>query len=566
MSANVAKSFAQFVALATAAVLSACSTTGVQPGADAPPSQIELARTSIGAGNLSAAETLLTEALRPRSGKARSIGDRASAEGVAQSAGTAELLLLRAEVRIRQGRHPEAESDALTAMALVPPTPVAEPPAPPVSTNADAAPPPRRAQVTQRSIHLRIAQLYEDVGHDSFAEHHILAARDLCKADPALVERHECERERKALVRIRIARGKWNDAEPLVLEGIADVQSRYGAEDIRLSVALCEAAKFYARQGSYALSGPLFARSFSLWKASHDEALGEHQRALAQNQPSPFDAEFVRPRAGYVIFAAPCGLDDQPALLYKLGMAGPAADAARYEQQLWAADATVGEMVVRNFDAVIARGAPPLDVAAARNAVAFVARKKGDVGRAEQELRLATDAYAAAWPGLPLSEKRFVAEDYLKALESLIEILRASQRFPEALTLSQRAIDVAGETTDSYDSVRLDTLLSQAITYREQRDVEKAEAAAGRYLDAVVKARGDRSADYAWALRTISFAYLLGEALDASSRMEMQAKAIWAKQGAVAPEFFEGQPRPARPRPAPPQSRGRNSRGRAGSR
>jgi hypothetical protein len=76
-----------------------------------------------------------------------------------------------------------------------------------------------------------------------------------------------------------------------------------------------------------------------------------------------------------------------------------------------------------------------------------------------------------------------------------------------------------------------------AKTYREMRDAGKAEAAAGRYLDAVVGARGDRSADYAWALRTISYAYLLGDELDASQRMEMQARAIWAKQAIVAPAF-----------------------------
>src|SRR5205085_558954 len=210
-----------------------------------------------------------------------------------------------------------------------------------------------------RAIHLRMAKLYEDAGRDPFAEHHILAARDLCLADAALVERGECDRESEELIRIRIARGDWNNAEPLVLKQIADVQSRYGSEDIRLSVALCEAARFYARQGSYALSGPLFARSFSLWKIARDEALTEHRQAIAAGQPSPFDAEFLRPRAGSIIFAAPCGLDQQSGILYKLGLPSSAADAARYEQHLWAIDTAGAELAVRSLDALLARKAPP---------------------------------------------------------------------------------------------------------------------------------------------------------------------------------------------------------------
>ena len=31
------------------------------------------------------------------------------------------------------------------------------------------------------------------------------------------------------------------------------------------------------------------------------------------------------------------------------------------------------------------------------------------------------EAYTAAWPGLPLSEQRYRAEDYLRSLEELIE-------------------------------------------------------------------------------------------------------------------------------------------------
>jgi tetratricopeptide (TPR) repeat protein len=268
-----------------------------------------------------------------------------------------------------------------------------------------------------------------------------------------------------------------------------------------------------------------------------EEASAEHRRALAAGQPSPFDAEFLRPRAGHAPFAAPCGLEDQSLLLYKLGKAGVAADAIRYEQQLWAADTQAGVDAVAYLDSLVKKGADSLSIASARNAVAFAAKRKGDLARAEHELRLVIEAYAEAWPRLSISDRRYYADEYLGALESLIEILRSARQFNEAIALGETANRIAAEAVNEYDSLRLDALLSLAKTFREMRDAPRAEAAASTYLDAVVRARGDTSADYAWALRTISYAYLLGDELDASGRMEMQAKAIWAKQSIVAPEF-----------------------------
>jgi hypothetical protein len=502
---------------------------GSVPTADVTgPTAVARARAAIASGDFLAADMTLTEALAPPdSGKD---DDKDKDEGgptIRQNASTAELLVVRAELRIRQGRFPEAESDALTAMAMVPATPTA----------AEAATEEKKNPLTQRSIHIRLAQLYEDAGRDDDAEQHLAAARELCQADAALVEERQCDREREALVRIRVARGHYAEAEPLVLAEIAEVQAHYGADDIRLAVAMCNAAHFYARQGKYALSGPLYSRSFDLWRSSREEAFAEQQRAVAAGQPSPFDADFLRPRAGHLPFAAPCGLEDQPDLLYKIGKPSVAADAVRYQQQLWADDTEAGAAAIAALDADLARSADPLDVASARHAVAFVAERKGDAARAEQELRAVSEAYAAAWPSLATSERRYRAEDYLTALESLIEVLRSSRRFAEATALGDKAEEVASASVDAYDSLRLDTLLSEARTAREMRDPDKAEAAAGRYLDAIVSARGDRSADYAWALRTISYAYLLKDELDASQRMEMQAKAIWAKQDTVAPEF-----------------------------
>ncbi len=520
---------------------------------------VERVRAALDAGDLLAADTGIAAGLTvPASEKPK--GPEISGAVIQQTPLTAELLVLRAELRIRQRRFAEAESDALTAMALVPATPpVEEPPgaAPPGANDASAqsaaAPaaaqpsssdasrrpgaPARRPAITQRWIHIRLAHLLEDAGRDDGAERHLAAARKLCLEDDALAEHGDCDAERDALARIGVARGHYADAEPVVLAEIADVQSRYGAHDLRLSFALCHVASFYARQGKYELSGPLFTRSFDVWKTARDDAFGEYTRAIATGAPSPFDAEFLRPRAGHAPFAEPCGLSEQPGLLYKLGKAGVAADAIRFEQQLWAGDTEAGPAAVSALDALIARSGDALDIAAAHHAVAFVAQKKGDIARAEQELRLVTEAYAKAWPKLPVSERRYRSEDYLTALESLIELLRSSRRYPEAIALGDTAVEVASGVVDAYDSERLDTLLSVAKTFREMRDSKRAEAAAARYLDAIVAARGDRSADYAWALRTISFAYLLRDELDASQRMEMQAKAIWAKQSTVAPEF-----------------------------
>lgn len=545
-----------------AAIVGGCAAAGQMRGSgggggggesNEAPSPTDLARTALTAGNLDAADAILSKALTATPADRKS----GTGETVKGGADTPDLLVLRAELRIRQGRYPEAESDALTAMAMVPATsaeaaaaaePTPEEPYGPKDgregaeetrkeTKKKEAGAPPKPSLTQRMVHLRIAHAYEDAGRDAYAEHHLTAARQLCNDDAALAEKRECELERLAIVRIDMSAGNYDKAEPLVLQEIAEVQQRYGADDIRLSFAMCHAARFYARQGKYTLSGPLYARSFELWKSVREDAAAEQRRAIESGQPSPFEADFLKPRAGHMPFAAPCGLEDQSLILYKLGKAGIAADALRYEQQLWAADTQAGADAVAYLDTLIRKNADPLAIASARHAVAFAAKRKGDIARAEQELRRVTEAYAEAWPRLAISDRRYYAEDYLSSLEELVEILRVSKRFAEGLALGELASRIAAETVHEYDSVRLDTLLSLAKTFREMRDADKAETSAATYLDAVVRARGDTSADYAWALRTISYAYLLREELDASGRMEMQAKAIWAKQSIVAPEF-----------------------------
>jgi hypothetical protein len=555
--------------LATVALLSGCAaitvlgrggSAGVHGGAATPaePGAAEKARRALASGDLASADAALAAALPPAEvpgAPAAPAPDHEAGKGAPtarpkaashDAATTADLLTLRAELRVRQGLFPDAERDAALALALVPASPSAatEPlpgvEAKPAATSDGAeksAASSAAEPLTQRTIHIRLAHALEDAGHDDSAELHLGAARTLCVADPVLVERGACERERAALVRIRMARGRYVDAEPLVLAQIADVQSRFGAYDLRLADAFCEVARFYCRQGKYALCGPLYARSFDLWKTVRDDAFAEHTRALQAGEASPFDDEFLRPRAGHAPFAAPCGLEEQAGILYKLGKPDTAAQAIAFERKLWAGDTEAAVAATTYTNSLVARGADPLDIASARHAVAFIAMKKGDNVQAEQELRAVVAAYDTAWPTLPVSERRYRVEDYLAALESLTELLRQSGHFPEALEVGGRAARVAERDVDAYDALRLDTLLSTATTYREMRDADHAEDAAGAYLDAVVAARGDTQADYAFALRTISFAYLLRDEVDASERMELQAKAIWAKQDTVAPGF-----------------------------
>lgn len=521
-------SAASLAALATFAALACGCQAIIRPvPPKQPPAPVETpaekARRALDAGDLAAASSELEGALAapaatsggPPAAAADAGAPYADAAGpaiVAIDAERARLLALRAELQVRSARYAEASRDAelaSTALAL-----------------RDA-----------RALHLRLARLFEDARRDDEAELHLERARDLCAGDDELVAEGACDEEREALVRIRMARGRYAEAEPLVLAEIADVQARYGSYDLRLARAFCRVASFYCRQGKYVLCAPLFARSFDLWKTLRDDAYAEMQRALSAGEANPFDEEFLRPRAGNAPFAAPCGLEEQPAILYKIGKPEAAAEAAAFENRLWKSDGEAAQRAVNYLALLQARGAPPLELAPAHHAVAFIAVKKGDFARAEEELRSALAIYDLTWTAAPVSTRREIVADYLGAMERLVAVLRASGRLAEAAALGTRAAAIAAETVDAYDALHLDTLLSLVVTYREMRDPALAEDAAVRYLDAVVAARGDQQSDYAWALRNLSFVYLMRDDLDASARMEMQAKAIWKKQGVMAAAF-----------------------------
>jgi len=458
-------------------------------------------------GDLVAAEQILTEALGPP-----------PAEGEQLSAQRAELLGLAAELRIRQGRFDDAARNAVRALPALPPTGT-----PSIKT--------------QRGLHLRLAEAYENAGRDADAVTHVIGARDLCRNDADLLAKDGCEIERAALLRIYTATGRYGEAEPLVLERIADVQARVGSNDLRMSNAFCEAADFYCRQGKYSLCGPLYVRSFDIWKTFRDDALAEHRRALETNQSSPFDADFTRIKARHAPFTAPCGLHDQPSILYKLGKAEVAAQAIDYERRLWTADTEVAPRAMETLGALTASGKDGVELALANETLGFIHFKRGDYPNALVYYTQARTRMAGLWPTMQRAMRRVIVRSYLDTLENMQAIARAEGRFADAVTLGREAIDVAEQEVDAKDALRLDTVNLLAITYREMRDLGRAEEYSVRYLNDVQAARGTSNPDYAWALRNLSFVALLQDQLQRSDQLERQAKAVWVKNVVVAPEF-----------------------------
>ncbi|HYC53442.1 MAG TPA: hypothetical protein VEL28_00680 [Candidatus Binatia bacterium] len=467
----------------------------------------ELTEKALEVNDLARAEQILAEALGP-----------APAEGEALSLERAQLLGLAAELRIRQGRFEDGARNAVRALPLLPPTGT-----PSIKT--------------QRGLHLRLAEAYENAGRDGDAVTHLLASRDICRSDAALPSTDACEVERKALFRIYIATGRYSDAEPLVLERISEVQARAGSNTLRMSEALCGAADFYCRQGKYALCGPLYARSIDIWKTFRDDALAEHRRALETNQPSPFDADFTRIRARHAPFTVPCGLHEQASILYKLGKPEVAAQAIDFERRLWTADAEVAPRAMETLGALTAAAREGIELALANETLGFIHFKRGDYPNALVYYTQARTRLASSWPTTQRAMRRVIIGSYLDILENMQTIARAEGRFADAVLLGREAIDVAAQEVDAKDALRLDTISLLATTYREMRDLGRAEEFAVRYMNDIQAARGTSNPDYAWALRNLSFVALLQDQIPRSDQLEKQAKAIWVKNVVVAPEF-----------------------------
>gem|GEM_PF-3020016 len=499
-------------ALAVAAGLAGCPPF-IQPRPDrdakSPADKpAQSASRAIAAGDFAGAEEILQKALAARPDPPPSPDPE-----------TAALLAIAARLRIAQQLFPEAERDASRALAAAPATgPLSE-------------------LTSQRAIHYRIAEAYEDAGRDDEAVTHLSAARTLCLADPALSDNDACESERAGLVRILLARGRYPEAEPLLLGRIADVQAHNGAYDLRLADVLADAASFYCRQGQYELCGPLYARSFDIWKTFRDDAVAEHRRTTEAGQESPFASDFVRVRARHAPFTAPTGLDEQGSTLYKLGKPDEAAAAISYERRLWESDGEVGPRAMDALNAIVAAGREGAELALAQEAVGYVYFKRGDYTHAEEHYRQALSRVEALWPSLSATSKRRMLRDYLEILATLVLIDRAADRYGEAIDFGKRALELAEAQLDARDALRLDTILGLATSYREVRDVAKAEEFAVRYLDAVEAARGSDHPDYAWALRNLAYVYLIKDAIERSQSLEAEARWIWSRHPVVAPEF-----------------------------
>lgn len=479
------------------------------PGDDLPAQKpAQAAARAIAADDLAGAEQILAKALSDRSDPRPSPDPE-----------SAELLATAARLRIRQQLYPEAERDAARALEAAPATgPLSE-------------------LTSQRAIHYRIAEAYEDAGRDDDAVTHLGEARTLCLADAALAESDACENERAGLVRILLAKGRYPDAEPLILGRVADVQAHNGVYDLRLADVLAEAASFYCRQGQYQLCGPLYARSFDIWKNFRDDAVAEHRKAIEAGLESPFGADFLRIRARHALFTAPTGLDEQGPTLYKLGKPDEAAAAMSYERRLWEADDEVGPRAMDALNAIVAAGREGAELALAQEAVGYVYFKRGDYTHAEEHYRQALTRMEALWPSLSVPLQRRLVRDYLDILATLVLIDRAADRYGEAIDFGKRALELAQQQLDARDALRLDTIAGLATSFREVRDIAKAEEFAVRYLDAVAAARGSDHPDYAWALRNLAYVYLLRDAIERSQSLEAEARMIWTRHPAIAPEF-----------------------------
>jgi len=476
--------------------------------------------------------TVAAEAPAAAAARALAADDLAGAEAILQKAlaehpetpkvadpKMTELWTTAARLRIRQQLYPEAERDVLKALGTAQAVgPVAE-------------------LTSQRAVHYRVAEAYEDAGRDDDAVTHLRTARDLCLADPTLSESDACESERNALVRVFMATGRYPDAEPLVLGRIADVQAHNGSYDLRLADTLSDAASFYSRQGQYELSAPLYARSFDIWKNFHDDAIAEQRKAVETGQQSPYGPEFLRIRARHAPFIAPVGLDDQPPVLYKLGKPEEAASVISFERRLWEADETAGPQAMNDLNAAVAGGRDGADLVLDQEAVAYVYFKRSDYPHAEEYYRQALGGLQSLWPSLTVSQRRRLLREYLDILGSLVVIDRSLEHYGEAVDYGRKQVELAEALLDARDALRLDTLSALATSYREARDIPKAHEYSVRYMNAVAAARGNDHPDYAWALRNLGYVYLLEGAVDRSQSLENEARSIWARHPIAAPEF-----------------------------
>ncbi len=467
-------------------------------------------------GEYEAAERIARQTLEARD-EAMSAGDPAAVS----------LSLLLAEAQVRERRFAEGEGTASRALALaVPVGPLSE-------------------RTSQRSGHYRLARAYEEMGVDGEAERHYSLALELCEADATYREQGACATERKDLTRVLVARGRYREAEPLVLKNVATTQAATGAHDIRLAYALGEASVFYSRQGKHHLAVPLFIRGYRIWMNVHEDAYEKYKAAMQGGLANPFGEEFARPHPGHFPFSVPSGLDEQSTHLLKLNRADTAGRAAEREHKLWASGGGALDLAMKELARVLGDGRPPgpgggsseLDKALAMQTVGHVHFKKGRYQRAEGYYREALERMLRVWPALDSRMRREHVHYYLDVFKTLGVITRSHGQPEQAIRLYEQALEVAKPQLDMKDARYLDLLMDITTAYRELGDFDQAAAAAEHYMEKTAEARGKMHPDYAWGLRNMAYVhYALGD-LERSQEFEAEARAIWGDEAPLLPEF-----------------------------
>ena len=434
------------------------------------------ADTAMAAGDFEAAEAALAPMLSERGGRLTP-GDREAIR----------LLVKLGEIRIRGGKFNEAEEATTRALVLAAPVGAADEP------------------TSQRGARYHLGRVYESVRADDRAEEQYLQALDLCKTDPHFTSAARCNVERRALIRLYVAGGRFSQAESTILEALSAVQAATGAHDIRLAFALADVANFYDRQGKYQLAQPLYSRAADLWRNFREEAYEAYQNALAAGLPSPVDDTFARLRPHDFLFTAPPDLADSPAMMLRLGRVEDAAQLLADERAFWSADATVLAVAARELDYVAETAHDSTAHVSALQTLGYAYYKKGMYASAERNYRQALVLVGALWPKLDGVERREMSETQLALYRTLASITRANGRYEEAVEFLEYARQLSLRAFDRGDARYLDTLIEMTTVQRERGELLAAEELLDNYLSEVATARGTDHPDYAYGLRNKAY-------------------------------------------------------------
>ncbi len=403
------------------------------------------------------------------------------------AAETAELNLALSECQLRLGRPEQADAtlERVTATA-------------PAAAELDGP-------VSGRSAHFRFATVLERLGDAEGARRHFDLALEACRQSVALEDAGACNAERRELLGLLVAQGRFEDADQFMLDIIASTQNAFGSYDFRLASVLAEAFDFYARQGKYALAEPLFGRAWDVWTTTTPDSLQ--------------------------------ALERQALVLRKLGHRKAGEQAEALLAELWAADTAGAAAAEAAVDALDRDAEASLDSALTLLRAGQAARARGDLARAEELYPDALEHMLVVWPNLDAREQRRHLVEHLGLLANNAWLARAGKRFEQAAALYDRALRLAGQRLWHGDALVLDRLVDLATALREAGDLDGAEKVLARHLELVAEYRGINHPDYAWGQRQIGYVYYDRGRRDRAQALEQEARAVWQATEVAVPEL-----------------------------